>query len=180
MNDKKNQATATDWMRGPGDYYEVESVVEAFGFPQMAPSDCYQLAQDNLVEIDKFVLGANKNEIDEVELSAARDKALVLMWVAASRGVSEACVAISMHIRAELTASSTMGPQRELLEQVAERWMVIGDKTVPVTAKATSRIRLVRSAQSEEDVLFDQMDFDQPQSPSKPARIVRSSRIEKT
>lgn len=149
-NNKKARVSGTDWMRGPGDHYEVEAAIEHFDFFERSPEEFYNGALSGLSELDQYAQVADGDSVADAMAEKTRHEAMVKFWIAASRGVPEACVALGRHIMSELTADAPLGPQRELFEQIAERWLVMGDRSVPAANK--SRIPLKRAARAVEDV----------------------------
>lgn len=135
MNTKNNQVVVSDWMRGPGNHYEIQKVVDTFRLPLLGPRDYYEMAERKLFEVDDSV---EVGSLDDEIVERMRHEALLLMWIAASRGVKEACVSIGKHILAEVTSAAMTGIQKELLERVADRWFSVGDDLDPVAKPGVS------------------------------------------
>lgn len=149
--DFKAQADVVHWMRGPGDHYEIEAVIEHFGFVERTPKEFYNSALDDVAVCEEYGLNGVADAEEDKRVSQTRHSALIKFWIAASRGVAEACIALGRYIQAELRIDPPTSAQRELFEQVAERWMIMGDRNTTASSKMSFRMSLKRAARVVDD-----------------------------
>lgn len=148
VSNSKVEADVVNWMRGPGDHYEIEAVIEHFGFVERTPEEFYNSAIDDVAVCEEYGLSGVSDADEEKRVTQLRHKALVKFWIAASRGIPEACVALGRYIQSELRIDPPASAQGEIFEQVAERWLVMGDRTTSAVSKMSFRMSFKRASRS--------------------------------
>lgn len=133
-----------DWLRGPGDFYEVQSTIKK----------CELTIDDKtkIFEVAKTLYGAvaSLDEIDETDSLLLR--ARVLTWISASSGVIDACSVLADEIRSHIQEVSPHRSEALVWMEIASRWdqRAVGQNPAPRTAREGLKLRPSRSDVKEE------------------------------